>query len=55
MAVASDPSAGLTEPVTLVATGAAYVADAFVKTSLKDRRIAVERRTVQGCRTILAT
>lgn len=40
--VAADPSVGFTEPVTLVAAGPVYVADAFVKTSVKEKRIAVE-------------
>ncbi len=42
LAVAADGQVGLTEPVTLIATGPAYIADAFVKTSVKNRRIAVE-------------
>jgi hypothetical protein len=42
LAVAADPTVGFTEPVTLVAAGPAYVADAFVKTSVKDKRIVVE-------------
>ncbi len=42
LAVAADASVGMTEPVTLVAAGPAYVTDAFVKTSVKDKRIAVE-------------
>jgi hypothetical protein len=40
--VAADPQAGLTEPIALVAAGPVYVADAFVKTSVAGRRIAVE-------------
>ncbi len=40
--VVSDPTVGITEPATLVATGPAYAADLFVKTSVKNRRIAVE-------------
>ncbi len=46
LAVAADPTLGITEPATLVSTGAAYVADAFVKTSVKDKRIAVETTIV---------
>ncbi|MBN8525952.1 MAG: hypothetical protein J0M02_11505 [Planctomycetes bacterium] len=40
--VAADSTVGFAEPVTLVAAGSAYVADAFVKTSVAEKRIAVE-------------
>ncbi|MBI5941324.1 MAG: hypothetical protein HY859_12940 [Caulobacterales bacterium] len=40
--VAADPTCGLTEPVALVAAGPAYLADAFVKTSVQRQELAAE-------------
>ncbi|HAT11679.1 MAG TPA: hypothetical protein DCS97_14050 [Planctomycetes bacterium] len=40
--IAAEAQTGLTELVTLSAVGPAYVADAFVKTSVQQKRIAVE-------------
>lgn len=42
LAVAADPSAGLTEPVTLIAAGPVYAADVFVKTSVVKKELTLE-------------
>jgi beta-galactosidase len=42
LAIAADPTCGLTEPVALVAAGPTYLADAFVKTSVQRQELAAE-------------